>query len=101
MEKRQTTALTGKILESFYKEVYVVGNIGKSFASVAEKTSKESVIVAEISSFQLETTDHFCPQVSAILNLTPDHLDRHKTMKSYLETKLRIAARQGKIKSVY
>ena len=84
----------GEILESYFKDVYVVGNIGKSFASIAAKTKDDSIIVVEVSSFQLETIDEFKPHVSAILNLTPDHLDRHGDMENYLETKLNIAKNQ-------
>ena len=92
--KTTTTALVGEILESYFKDVYVVGNIGKSFASIAANTKEDSVIVVEVSSFQLETIDEFRPHVSAILNLTPDHLDRHGDMENYLETKLNIAKNQ-------
>lgn len=92
--KTTTTALVGEILEGFYKDVFVVGNIGKSFASVALETTPDSVIIAEVSSFQLETTDEFKPDVSAVLNLTPDHLDRHGDMENYLDTKMNIAKKQ-------
>lgn len=94
--KTTTTALTGKILEEYYKSVFVVGNIGIPFTSVALDTSEESVIAAEISSFQLETTIDFKPAVSALLNVTPDHLDRHGSMEVYGDTKLSISKKQDK-----
>jgi len=94
--KTTTTALVGKILESYYPSVFVVGNIGIPFTSVASQTKPDSVIAAEISSFQLETISDFRPEVSAILNVTPDHLDRHKTMENYADTKLRISENQTK-----
>lgn len=97
--KTTTTALVGEILESYFKDVYVVGNIGKSFASIAANTNDESVIAVEVSSFQLETIDGFKPYVSAILNLTPDHLDRHGDMENYLDTKLNIAKNQSEDQS--
>ena len=92
--KTTTTALTGDIMKAYKESVYVVGNIGNPYTKEVEKTSKESVTVAEISSFQLETVDTFCPAVSAILNITPDHLDRHGTMENYIETKFLITKNQ-------
>ena len=94
--KTTTTALVGKILEEYYPSVFVVGNIGIPYTSVALDTVEESVIAAEISSFQLETVVDFKPAVSAVLNLTPDHLDRHGTMEVYGETKLSISRNQTK-----
>ena len=92
--KTTTTALTGSIFEAYYDSVFVVGNIGIPFTSVALDTREDSVIAAEISSLQLETTVDFHPAVSAVLNVTPDHLDRHKTMEVYADTKLSIAKKQ-------
>ncbi len=94
--KTTTTALVGKILEEYYDSVYVVGNIGIPFTGVANETKDSSVIAAEISSFQLETTYDFKPAVSAVLNVTPDHLDRHGTMEIYGDTKLSISKMQTK-----
>ena len=94
--KTTTTALVGKILEAYYDSVYVVGNIGIPFTGIAADTKENSVIAAEISSFQLETVHDFCPQVSAVLNVTPDHLDRHKTMEAYAEAKFSISANQDR-----
>ncbi len=94
--KTTTTSLVGQIMEEYYGDVFVVGNIGKPYTESALKTGEDSVTVAEISSFQLETTDRFKPRVSAILNITPDHLNRHHTMENYVAVKERIAARQTK-----
>lgn len=92
--KTTTTALTGEIMENYFNDVKVVGNIGIPYTSVAADTTEETVTVAEISSFQLETTHKFKPVVSAILNITPDHLNRHHTMECYIETKESITKNQ-------
>lgn len=92
--KTTTTSLTGDILKAYYKSVFVVGNIGVPYTSVALETEEESVTVAEISSFQLETIEEFKPNVSAILNITPDHLNRHKTMENYSQIKKNITKNQ-------
>lgn len=92
--KTTTTALTGEILKAYLELVYVVGNIGIPYTSVALETTEETVTVAEISSFQLETIWKFAPQVSAILNITPDHLNRHKTMETYIAVKESITKNQ-------
>ncbi len=92
--KTTTTALTGEIMKTFYEEVFVVGNIGTPYTEIALETTDASVTVAEVSSFQLETIMDFRPNVSAILNITPDHLNRHGTMEVYIETKERIAENQ-------
>ncbi len=94
--KTTTTALTGKIMQDNQKEVFVVGNIGIPYTSVASQTGEASVTVAEISSFQLETTERFRPDISAVLNVTPDHLNRHHTMETYAAVKESIARNQGK-----
>lgn len=94
--KTTTTALTGEIIKTVAKDVRVVGNIGIPYTSVASETTDDTVVVAEISSFQLETTDTFAPKVSAILNITPDHLDRHHNMEGYIAAKERITLRQQK-----
>lgn len=92
--KTTTTALTGAIMKSVYSDVKIVGNIGIPYTSVAADTTDETVTVAEISSFQLETTHAFAPKVSAILNITPDHLNRHHTMECYIKTKESITKNQ-------
>lgn len=94
--KTTTTALTGDIIKAYKKSCFVVGNIGNPYTKEVEQTSEQSVTVAEISSFQLETIDTFCPDISAILNITPDHLDRHGSMENYIEAKFRITKNQSK-----
>lgn len=92
--KTTTTALAGQIMKDYFSQVFVVGNIGIPYTEIALETEDESVTVAEVSSFQLETIMDFRPQVSAILNITPDHLDRHKTMECYIGIKKCIAMNQ-------
>lgn len=92
--KTTTTALLGQIMGDYLKSVFVVGNIGTPYTSVALEMKPETVTVAEISSFQLETIQEFHPQVSAILNITEDHLNRHHTMEEYIRVKERIAENQ-------
>ena len=94
--KTTTTALTGEIMANYFPDVKVVGNIGIPYTSVAADTTDETVTVAEISSFQLETIHEFHPKVTAILNITPDHLNRHHTMECYIETKESITRNQTK-----
>ncbi len=94
--KTTTTTLVGEIMKQAYDEVFVVGNIGVPFTDTADQTSDASVTVIELSSFQLETVDTFHANVSAILNLTPDHLNRHITMERYAECKFRITNGQTK-----
>lgn len=93
--KTTTTALTGEIMRTFFSNVLVVGNIGTPYTSLVQTTDEDSVTVAEISSFQLETVDTFRPDVSMILNITPDHLNRHHTMDNYIAAKKAIAAKQN------
>lgn len=94
--KTTTTALAGQIMKDYQKEAFVVGNIGIPYTSVACDTTENSVTVAEISSFQLETIHNFTPDVSAVLNITPDHLNRHHTMENYAAVKEAIARNQKK-----
>lgn len=94
--KTTTTALTGEILRSYYKDVRVVGNIGIPYTKEALTMTDDTVIAAEISSFQLETVKDFAPEVTGILNITPDHLNRHHTMEAYIEAKESITANQTK-----
>ena len=94
--KTTTTALTGEIMKEFSKEVFVAGNIGMPFTDIVLNTTRESCTVLEVSSFQLETIIDFKPDISAILNITPDHLDRHHTMENYVRIKKDITMRQGK-----
>lgn len=94
--KTTTTALTGEIMKNYFKDVRVVGNIGIPYTSEAATMTDETVTVAEISSFQLETIHEFHPQISAILNITPDHLNRHHTMEEYIRVKELITGNQTK-----
>lgn len=94
--KTTTTTLVGEIMKAHRQKVFVVGNIGYSYAAVADETSADSVSVGEISSFQLESIETFHPAVSAILNITPDHLNRHYTMQNYATIKEKIAKNQTK-----
>ena len=94
--KTTTTALTGAIMKNYYKDVCIVGNIGIPYTSEAATMTDDTVTVAEISSFQLETIHDFCPEVSAILNITEDHLNRHHTMECYIKTKEDITRNQTK-----
>lgn len=100
--KTTTTTLVGEIMKACaqkqaagYSRAFVVGNIGSSYASASMQTAPDTVSVGEISSFQLEAADTFHPRVSAILNITPDHLDRHYTMQNYAAIKERIARNQN------
>ena len=92
--KTTTTSLVGEIMASVNPDTHVVGNIGNAYTGEALKTSETSVIVAEISSFQLETIHEFRPHVSAILNITEDHLNRHHTMEEYIRVKELITCNQ-------
>ncbi|MDE7063068.1 MAG: UDP-N-acetylmuramoyl-L-alanine--D-glutamate ligase, partial [Lachnospiraceae bacterium] len=92
--KTTTTSLVGEILAAYYDDVKVVGNIGIPYTSVAAETQSGTVTVAEVSSFQLETIHDFAPHVSAILNITPDHLNRHHTMENYIRAKEDITMNQ-------
>lgn len=93
--KTTTTTLVGEIMKAYYSSVFVVGNIGVPYTREADKMKEDSVTVAEISSFQLESAVSFHPVVSAILNITPDHLNRHHTMENYVAVKASIAKNQG------
>lgn len=92
--KTTTTTLVGEIFKNEKKRTFVVGNIGVAVISKALEAGEEDWLVTETSSFQLETTRDFKPLVSAILNLTPDHLNRHHTMEAYAAAKARIFANQ-------
>ncbi len=92
--KSTTTALTGHVFRKLGIDTHVGGNIGIPLVSFVDKTNDESVVVAELSSFQLETIVDFKPEVAALLNITPDHLDRYDGMEEYLEAKMRIAMNQ-------
>ncbi len=92
--KTTTTSLLGEIMSRYSDQVYVVGNIGNPYTLAAGRMTEDSITVAEMSSFQLETIVEFRPRVSAILNFTPDHLNRHHTMEAYVNAKKNIAKNQ-------
>ena len=92
--KSTTTALTGALLAAAGRGVEVCGNIGRPLSAVVEGPPGR-VFVVELSSFQLETTDRFRPRAAALLNLAPDHLDRHGGFDAYAAAKARLFARQG------
>lgn len=96
--KTTTTTLVGEIMKAHLGEsrVFVVGNIGNPYTLEAPRTAADTVTVAEISSFQLETIRTFAPKVSAILNITPDHLNRHHTMEAYVAAKESVARNQSR-----
>ena len=92
--KTTTTALTGTLLAEQPRPVLVAGNIGTPLAAHALGFPADGIVVCEVSSFQLETIEMFQPRVAVVLNVTPDHLDRHRTFEAYLEAKARIFANQ-------
>lgn len=94
--KTTTTALVGEMVKKLPVHSAVGGNIGQALSRQAMCTqSPQDILVAEISSFQLEAIEQFKPYVSAILNITPDHLDRHKTFEGYVEAKAKVFQNQG------
>ena len=92
--KTTTTTLTGEIMTAAGFSALVGGNIGTPAISLAERAKPETTIVLEISSFQLETIQTFRPKVAVVLNVTPDHLDRHRTFEVYVDAKARIFENQ-------
>lgn len=92
--KTTTTALLGRMLQESGFQTFVGGNIGVPLISMVEQSTAESVAVVELSSFQLEGTDSMNPQVAVMLNITPNHLDRHPSLESYVEAKARILGNQ-------
>ena len=92
--KTTTTTLVAEMLQAAGKKAVACGNIGKAFAETVFELTPEDWAVLEVSSFQLETIEKFCPRIAAILNVTPDHLDRHKGMQNYVEIKGRIFENQ-------
>jgi UDP-N-acetylmuramoylalanine--D-glutamate ligase len=92
--KTTTTALTGALLAQRPQPVLVAGNIGTPLAFHALDFPADGLLVLEVSSFQLETTETFHPRVAAVLNVTPDHLDRHGSLAAYADAKARIFMNQ-------
>lgn len=91
--KTTTTTLLGEILKKEGIKVFVGGNIGTPLIEYADDDSAD-LVVLEVSSFQLETTSHFHPFGGVILNITPDHLDRYKSMEEYASVKMRLFEKQ-------
>lgn len=92
--KTTTTSLLGEIFKASGRKTFVVGNIGDPISNYVKESRKEDVFITEISSFQLQTIQDFSPRTAAILNITPDHLDRHLTMENYIQAKGRIFENQ-------
>lgn len=92
--KTTTTTLTGEIMKTAYSGTAVVGNIGVPYSEEVERLTEKDWVVAEISTFQMEKAKEFHPHISAVLNITPDHLNRHKTMDVYIAMKERVFAKQ-------
>lgn len=93
--KTTTTALIGEIFKDAGYKTFVCGNIGKAFSEIVNDVTKDSVVVLELSSFQLEDIDSLNPEVAIILNITPDHIDWHGSFEDYLQAKLNISKNQS------
>ena len=93
--KTTVSTLVGEIMQKHNSKTVLVGNIGIPFTEHVQSLTPDNWVVAEVSSFQLETTHNFAPKISAVLNMSPDHLDRHKTMEIYQYTKELIFANQS------
>jgi len=92
--KTTTTDLISKIIKSAYKDSIVSGNMGLPLADKALKTTKKTLIIMELSSYQLEDTPSFKPDISILLNISPDHLEHHKTINAYVKAKENILVNQ-------
>ena len=92
--KTTTTTLTGEMLKRGGKKVFVGGNIGNPLCEEVLNGGKSELVLSEISTFQMEGIETFKPYISAILNITPDHLDRHESMDEYIELKKRVFINQ-------
>src|SRR5271165_3910136 len=92
--KTTTTSLAGEILAAGKFPTLVGGNIGTPAITFADRATPNTWVVLEVSSFQLETIVHFRPRIAVVLNITPDHLDRHKTFANYVNAKARIFENQ-------
>ncbi len=93
--KSSVTTWIGQLLVNAGKKVFVGGNLGTPLSAYIARNEEADCIVAEVSSFQLDTTVFFCPQVSLVLNISPDHLDRYSGYEAYIRAKLRIFENQG------
>ena len=94
--KTTVTSLVGEILKTRYNDVHICGNIGVPFCEESLRTNDQSVSCIELSSFQLEDIKDFKPHVAAIINISPDHLDRYDSYEYYIQAKLNIAVNQSK-----
>lgn len=92
--KSTTVSLTHKIISDSGRRAYLCGNIGNPFISFVKNSRDEDIYVVELSSFQLEGIEKFRPKISSILNITPDHLDRHKEFNEYVKAKKRVFINQ-------
>jgi UDP-N-acetylmuramoylalanine--D-glutamate ligase len=92
--KTTTTTLAGDIVAAGGNRTVVGGNIGTPAISLIDRATAGTIAVLEVSSFQLETIESFCPQIAVVLNITPDHLDRHRTFAAYVDAKARIFENQ-------
>lgn len=92
--KTTTAVLTGEIFKKAGKKTFVCGNVGTAFSEIAESADTESVVVLEVSSFQLNDIETFRPKVAVMLNVTPDHLDWHKNFENYINAKFNIMKNQ-------
>ncbi|MDD5686216.1 MAG: UDP-N-acetylmuramoyl-L-alanine--D-glutamate ligase [Elusimicrobia bacterium] len=94
--KTTTTSMVGEVLKKAGKKTIICGNIGTPVCDFIRESDKETYVVMEVSSYQLEYTDKYAPHISAILNITSDHLERHKTMDNYANVKSKIFLNQDK-----
>ncbi len=92
--KTTTTVLTGEIFKNAGYDTKVCGNVGLAFSEIVNDVKEDSIVVLEVSSFQLNNIEEFKPKVSVLLNITPDHIDWHKSFENYLRSKLEIAKNQ-------
>ncbi|OQX92555.1 MAG: hypothetical protein B6D58_02400 [candidate division Zixibacteria bacterium 4484_95] len=93
--KTTTTSLIGEIFSHSGIKYRVAGNIGKPFVAIAANVSHDGWAILEVSTFQLEWIDRFKPKVAAVLNITPDHLDRHRSMENYIALKFKVFSNQN------
>lgn len=94
--KTTTTVLIGEIFKNAGYKTFVCGNVGKAFSEIVSYVTKDSIVVLELSSFQLEDIDELNPNVSIFLNITPDHIDWHGSFENYLNAKLKISKNHSK-----
>jgi UDP-N-acetylmuramoylalanine--D-glutamate ligase len=93
--KTTTTVLTGEMLKNAGKDVKVCGNVGLAFSEIIPEITKDSIVVLEVSSFQLDSIEEFKPKAAVFLNFKDDHLDWHKSRENYLAAKMKIAVKQN------